>query len=181
MIRELWHVKRFKIAADFVGGCERVLDIGCRRSCETIDDGAFLKMIGRGTGLDIRDCKKKDFDFKKGSVEKIPFPDGHFDAVVATEIFEHLPNVKKAESEICRVLKDNGVFVFSSFSGSLFAQAIWFAFTNLNAAIYKHYHINVRKEREWKTLFSQNFSVERERCIWGLTTVVKFRKRPKKG
>ncbi len=177
MIREIWHRKRYMTAAEFVGSKERVLDIGCCKPCKTMSDGSFIKILGRGTGLDIKDCEDKSFDFKKGSVENIPFPDETFDAIVATEIFEHISNLKNAKKEIYRVLKKDGVFVFSSFSGSFFAQTVWFFFTNIAGSSFKEDHINIHTKKEWKKLFEDLFEVEKEKTIWGLTDIIKFRKK----
>ncbi len=180
MFRESWHRRRYKAAVEFVGGAKKVLDIGCCGPCKTIEDGAFLKMLGRGTGMDLKKCRQADFDFRQGSIERIPFPPKHFDAVVATEIFEHVPKAEKARAEVHRVLRDNGVFVFSSFSGSLFAQLVWFLFTNIAGSNFKHDHVNIKTKKEWKKFFRGYFAVEMEKSVWGLTDVIKFRKIPRK-
>ena len=43
----------------------------------------------------------------------IPYQDCFFDAVVAFDIFEHIPDDKKAVAEVRRVLKKDGVLVFT--------------------------------------------------------------------
>ena len=43
----------------------------------------------------------------------IPFPDAHFDGVVAFEVFEHVEDLEHAIREIRRVLKPNGKLLFS--------------------------------------------------------------------
>lgn len=176
MFREKWHMLRYKTAAEFTGNSQKVLDIGCCRPCKTIDDGAFLKMLGRGTGMDIKPCEQKDFDFKIGTIEKIPFADNTFDAVVATEVFEHCENLEKPKKEVYRVLKKNGIFVFSSFSGGLFAQLVWFLFINIAGSDFKCDHKNVHKKEEWKKFFADSFKVEKEKSVWGLTDVMLLRK-----
>jgi 2-polyprenyl-6-hydroxyphenyl methylase/3-demethylubiquinone-9 3-methyltransferase len=45
--------------------------------------------------------------------ESLPFSDGRFDAVVASEVLEHVDNVPAVLSEIGRVLRREGIFVFS--------------------------------------------------------------------
>ncbi|MDO8657568.1 MAG: class I SAM-dependent methyltransferase [Candidatus Levybacteria bacterium] len=47
----------------------------------------------------------------KGDIEHIPFPDNSFSAVLATEIFEHIPYQKSVIAEMWRVLKRNGFFI----------------------------------------------------------------------
>jgi SAM-dependent methyltransferase len=46
-------------------------------------------------------------------VESLTFEDGSFDLCTSTEVFEHVPNDIQGFSEICRVLKPNGIFVFT--------------------------------------------------------------------
>jgi SAM-dependent methyltransferase len=43
-----------------------------------------------------------------GDALALPFPDGHFDEVVAAEILEHVPDDKRAMAEIERVLRPGG-------------------------------------------------------------------------
>lgn len=46
--------------------------------------------------------------------EKLPFQDKTFDLILATEVFEHLPNHKEIMREIKRVIKKNGYFIIST-------------------------------------------------------------------
>ena len=48
-----------------------------------------------------------------GDIEGMPFPDSEFDAVVCTEVLEHVPNPSRALEEIRRVLKPRGVLIGS--------------------------------------------------------------------
>ncbi len=43
-----------------------------------------------------------------GSADAMPFENGEFDAVLSTQVFEHLAYPEKAAAEICRVLKPGG-------------------------------------------------------------------------
>jgi len=42
--------------------------------------------------------------------ERLPFPDGHFDRVLAIHVLEHLPNLPAALREVRRVCQPQGVF-----------------------------------------------------------------------
>lgn len=88
--------------------------------------------VGVGTGDDLRvlkkygdnyviDINKKAIDMiKRGlCVEKkvadackMPFPNKTFDVVISFDVLEHIENDTKAVSEIHRVLKDGGKFIF---------------------------------------------------------------------
>jgi ubiquinone/menaquinone biosynthesis C-methylase UbiE len=48
----------------------------------------------------------------QSSAEKIPLPDNSVDSVVSTFVLCSIPNVKSALTEIYRVLKPGGVFIF---------------------------------------------------------------------
>ena len=47
-----------------------------------------------------------------GDAENLPYADNTFDLVCCVESFHHYPNPKKALSEINRVLKNGGLFLF---------------------------------------------------------------------
>ena len=46
-------------------------------------------------------------------VQRLSFPDASFDICTSTEVFEHVPDDSKGFSEILRVLRPNGIFVFT--------------------------------------------------------------------
>ncbi|MBH0190418.1 MAG: methyltransferase domain-containing protein [Nitrospira sp.] len=56
-------------------------------------------------------------DYKEGvqcqDVQRLTFQNESFDICTSTEVFEHVPDDTKGFSEIYRVLKPNGVFVFT--------------------------------------------------------------------
>ena len=43
-----------------------------------------------------------------GRAEEIPFPDGSFDSIISTQVFEHIENPEQAAHEIGRVLRRGG-------------------------------------------------------------------------
>jgi len=45
----------------------------------------------------------------RGDALGLPYPDGHFDRIIASEILEHIPEDDKAIAELTRVLKPGGV------------------------------------------------------------------------
>jgi SAM-dependent methyltransferase len=50
--------------------------------------------------------------YVRSGAERLPFPDGAFDAVVACLVFEHVQGVDAAIAEVGRVLEPGGRFVF---------------------------------------------------------------------
>lgn len=67
-------------------------------------------------GLDIESALVYDDAIKPNYVWdgiKMPFDDTSFDTVMATEVLEHVPDLKVYLNEIYRVLKKEGVFFFT--------------------------------------------------------------------
>jgi cyclopropane fatty-acyl-phospholipid synthase-like methyltransferase len=102
----------------------RVLDVGTGRG----RFGIFFAERGcRVTGVDLnpdmleiaretaRQCHVEDrFEAVRGSAEDLSqFGDGSFDVVACMELFDHLPDLGRALSEMRRKLKVGGRFVFT--------------------------------------------------------------------
>jgi ubiquinone/menaquinone biosynthesis C-methylase UbiE len=51
--------------------------------------------------------------FRRGIAEKLPFPDGSFDLVLATTSFDHWADQRAGLSEVARVLPPGGYFVLA--------------------------------------------------------------------
>ena len=60
-------------------------------------------------------CRYPDLTVRQCDVmEGLPYPDGTFDAVTATEVLEHMEDPFKAVREFNRVLRDGGVLVLTT-------------------------------------------------------------------
>jgi ubiquinone/menaquinone biosynthesis C-methylase UbiE len=90
-----------------------VLDVGCGQSpYRYLLDAQKTHYVG----IDILDADR--FDYVNTEIvpfdgENIPFPDETFDAVLCTEVLEHVPHFQGLVDEIRRVLKDGGTAVFT--------------------------------------------------------------------
>lgn len=101
--------------ANQVSGAARVLDYGCGAGRVV----ALLREAGiNAFGCDVfyegGDYSDVIFPAAKPYVlrmegERIPFEDASFDVVLSNQVFEHVPNLDAALSEISRVLKPGGV------------------------------------------------------------------------
>jgi ubiquinone/menaquinone biosynthesis C-methylase UbiE len=82
-----------------------VLDVGCGLSpYRFLLDARTTQYVG----VDILDAER--FDYANPGIvsfdgEHIPFPDGRFDAVICTEVLEHVANYQQLVDEIHRVMK----------------------------------------------------------------------------
>lgn len=89
-----------------------ILDFGCgSKPYESLFLSAtsYIGLDIKNAGNDHKGSKVDVFYDGKG----IPFPDAHFDAVVSFEVFEHIFNIDEVLCEIRRVLKPNGLLLFT--------------------------------------------------------------------
>ena len=96
-----------------------VLDVG---SSSGIIDNYLADYFGHVTGIDIDEpamaharatFDKVNLSFEKDDVMQLSRPDSSIDAVVCTQIYEHVPDATQMFSEILRVLKPGGFCYFA--------------------------------------------------------------------
>ena len=104
-----------------LGGLEgrRVLDAGCGGGLvarELAAAGAEVVGVDRSLGsLGVaRRAVRGHFRPAQGRLERLPFAAGSFDAVVAADVLEHLPDLPAAVAELARVLAPGGSFLFDT-------------------------------------------------------------------
>jgi ubiquinone biosynthesis O-methyltransferase len=79
--------------------------------------------------------------YKFGSALQLPFPDNTFDAVVASDVFEHLTELPRALSEIHRVLKPGGLLVFDTIAKTYWSfLAIWLVAQEMTGVVHAGAH-----------------------------------------
>lgn len=90
--------------------------------------GSLLKRLSNDDGPELYgiDCSQTNFRYASNelfvnaalsltdiSTERLQYPDGHFDFVIMLEVLEHIMSPLHAMLEIQRVLKKDGIFMFS--------------------------------------------------------------------
>ena len=62
-----------------------------------------------------------------GRLERLPFADGSFDAVIAADVLEHIPDLPATVAELARVLAPGGSFAFDTINRTAWAwiTALW--------------------------------------------------------
>lgn len=153
----------------YAGADAKVLDCG-------VGNGLFLsKLYDDGFrnlyGVDIDDYrsfadeaskKLKQFTVMDVCFEKLPWPDGFFDAVTAWEVFEHLENPFYLVREIRRVLKPGGYLILSMPNAvTLLSRLIFLKNGELVRWSAENNHIAVFTPGIFKKVFSNFSLVER--------------------
>ncbi len=102
---------------------EKILEVGCGNGRDLLEIGiAGSQCIGidisenmlEGAKKQLADNNIKNVEIKYEDVTKLTFPTDSFDKALASEVLEHIPDYKKAISEMSRVLKRGGVMVIST-------------------------------------------------------------------
>jgi demethylmenaquinone methyltransferase/2-methoxy-6-polyprenyl-1,4-benzoquinol methylase/phosphoethanolamine N-methyltransferase len=117
-------IRRMTIELAGIKQGERVLDVGCGTGTLTIAARRQAGPTGEAHGIDpstemIGVAREKaakkgvDAQFQTAVIEKLPFPDRHFDLVLSSLMLHHLPaDVKRAGfAEVNRVHKPGGRFL----------------------------------------------------------------------
>jgi demethylmenaquinone methyltransferase/2-methoxy-6-polyprenyl-1,4-benzoquinol methylase/phosphoethanolamine N-methyltransferase len=117
-------IRRMTIELAGIKEGERVLDVGCGTGTLAIAARRLAGPAGEVHGIDpsaemIAVAREKaakagvDAQFQTAVMEKLPFPDEHFDLVLSSLMLHHLPaDVKRAGfAEVNRVLKPGGRFL----------------------------------------------------------------------
>lgn len=95
-------------------------DFADKRIYELSSRGAFFEFLNKNVNDLV--CSEYMEDVVPGEsvngvlcqdVQKLTFDDAEFDICTSTEVFEHVPDDISGYKEVCRVLKDDGVFFFT--------------------------------------------------------------------
>ncbi len=112
-----WYKGKRDLFEELINGRKfsRALDIGCGVGSNIPILNAHAQKV---VGIDISQkavyyCRQKgSCNVKVGDATALPFPNHSFDLIVCSDLLEHVDD-EKVFSEIKRVLKEGGVFLFS--------------------------------------------------------------------
>ena len=104
---------------------KRILEIGLGQGA---DSEQLIRRGARWSGLDLTqesvervltrlELRGLPFDtVRQGTVLDIPWPENSFDVVFSHGVLHHVPDILKAQAEICRVLKPDGELIVMLYS-----------------------------------------------------------------
>jgi len=107
----------------------KVLELGCgngifwKTNHDRIMDDSQIILSDFSEGM-LNDARtvlgdiSKGFEYEVFDAQQIPYPNEYFDVIIANLMLYHVPNRKKAFSEIHRVLRSGGVFYATTFGKS---------------------------------------------------------------
>lgn len=123
----------------------RILDAGAgqqryRKYCQHLQyvSQDFSRYDGKGdsTGLQTGAWQQTGLDIIS-DITSIPAPDASFDAILCTEVLEHVPEPLKAIREFGRLLKPGGHLILTAPFGSLTHYAPYHFYSGFNSYFYK--------------------------------------------
>lgn len=106
-------------------GINRLLEIGCgsgelwkNNTLNLRNREFFLSDSSEGMVSEVRKKYGSAFNCIVADCEKIPFKDAYFDCVIANHVLFYLQNLHQGITEICRVLKPDGVLYCSTYGSN---------------------------------------------------------------
>ena len=131
----------WKRLQDHLNSSNRLIDLGCGSNPHPkakVSVDKFLKPIhrnlGYGSELNKHGFQEKKLHFVQADLEALPFANKTFDFAYSHHAFEHLPNPKKACSEICRIANRGAIITPSIFTEIAFGRPyhLWFVLSRGN-------------------------------------------------
>jgi dolichol-phosphate mannosyltransferase len=146
-LQRYWQRARFRAIRGMVDGSTKILDIGCGSS-------RILQSLPQAVGLDmqirkLRWLRAPGRSLVQGSMNQLPFGDETFDAVICSEVIEHIPREEIDLSDMVRVLAPGGTLVLGTPDyGRWIWRALEGAYKRVFPQGYATEHVNPYTRRE---------------------------------
>jgi dolichol-phosphate mannosyltransferase len=176
-IQRFWQRRRYAIVLGMLGRADAVLDVGCGSS-------KILEALPHAVGLDLN---FKPLRFRRqtnrlvvnGDVHRLPFHDGAFEAVICSEMLEHVPFDARIFTELSRVLRPGGVLVVGTpdYGGWQWPFIEWW-YTRLLPGAHGHDHVQRYTEATLRARLTEfGFEPREAQSIWRAELILKCTKR----
>jgi SAM-dependent methyltransferase len=114
-----WFIARRQLAVDVVARelagrhDAKLLDVGCGTGSNLAAFADLASVTGVDMSVDaLGFCRRRGLEsVALSEIERLPFPDGHFDVISAMDVLEHVDDDLAALAEIRRVLKPGGLLL----------------------------------------------------------------------
>ncbi len=142
-LQRYWQRARHRIILGFLAASPRharVLDIGCGSS-------RIIQDLPQVIGLDIllpklRFLRGRHSRLIQGDIFALPFPGAAFDAVICSEVIEHIPDRPSLFAELTRILRPGGTLVLGTPD---YGRWLWwmleYCYGKILPGAYAHEHI----------------------------------------
>ncbi len=120
------------------GAGERQFERFCGHLRYVAQDFAQYDGQGNGVGLQTGRWDQSKLDIVS-DIARIPEPDGAFDAIMCTEVFEHIPHPAQAMAEFARLLRPGGFLLITAPFCSITHFAPYHFYTGFSRYFYDHY------------------------------------------
>lgn len=120
------------------GAGERQFERFCNHLNYVAQDFAQYDGQGNGAGLQTGGWDQSRLDIVS-DIASIPEPDASFDAIMCTEVFEHIPHPAQAMAEFARLLRPGGYVLITAPFCSLTHFAPYHFYTGFSRYFYDHY------------------------------------------
>lgn len=166
----------------------RILDVGAgelqnREHCQHLDyvSQDFCQFTGENSGAPIEGMHTEEWDTScidiVSDITSIPAQDASFDAILCSEVLEHVPEPTHALDEFARLLKPGGVVILTAPFASSVHMAPYHYCSGFSKFWYE-YHLELRgfqietlvSNGDWFALLRQEITrlgnLERQRGSW---------------
>jgi len=176
-IQRFWQRRRYAIVLGMLGRADAVLDVGCGSS-------KILEALPHAVGLDLN---FKPLRFRRqtnrlvvnGDVHRLPFRDGAFEAVICSEMLEHVPFDARIFTELSRVLRPGGVLLVGTpdYGRWQWPFLEWW-YTRLLPGAHGHDHVQRYTEATLRARLTEfGFEPREAQSIWRAELILKCTKR----
>jgi SAM-dependent methyltransferase len=175
-LQRYWQRTRHARVTEFLGNPDRVLDVGCGSS-------RIILGLPRAVGVDIqlkklRRVQRAARRLVQASLTRLPLRDGSFDAVICSQVIEHVASSDVDWSEFARVLAPGGVFIVGTPDyATLTWRLLEWAYLRVHPRGYSTGHVNrYTAERLRRELECAGFEVTGHAYVGGGELIVRATK-----